>query len=572
MAHEDPATASYSPAGPRPLGARATHSGSAPSYSGSRARSQSVDDTNQGSIDSPAGGGGGWSRKRRWLTTLITPIAVLVMAVGGHRAWTWQAERKLGALVDELRRKGEPVSMAEITPKVARQDNAAFDIRAASEGLPNDSELWQQFFGLGPLSLPLTQQELHVLRPVIAENQDAFALIRTAMTKPGIDWAATISLASTQPAGASSPPWGGRSYGFFRTRSLAQLLYAATLLAEQDGDQSAALAHVEEMLFLARASASRPMIRSQLAGLRFYDVSLLALGEILPDVAQRSQDAAAPADGADGDRHIKHAPAARVSAIVAGLLDERDARDAILRCLRSERARCIEALLSPASEAGNLPSAFAGATENSPWSEPLPLPWPGGTWERMLSRPVYLSRAQQGIERLNLAIAAFDAADLNEFMQAFAENPAPRVDSRGDAVDEDGDNGYTRSLTTAVQGAARIYYAGLAHRRTTAVALAIAQYHAEHGDWPPADMARMFPRFLPEMPADPLSSAGEHIIYLPDRGGRPRVYSVGEDGIDDAGQPAPNIISRPEDYRSTDWVVDLVRQPRRIWTAWPGRG
>jgi hypothetical protein len=269
---------------------------------------------------------------------------------------------------------------------------------------------------------------------------------------------------------------------------------------------------------------------------------------------------------------MKHAPAERVSAIVAGLLDERDARDAILRCLRAERARCIEALLSPSSEAGSMPSAFAGATENTPWNEPLPLPWPGGTWERMLSRPVYLSRAQQGIERLNLAIAAFDAADLNEFLQAFPENPPPRVDARGDAIDEDGDNGYTRSLTTAVQGAARIYYAGLAHRRTTAVALAVAQYHAEHGAWPPADMAPMFPTFLPKMPTDPLSSAGERIIYLQDANRRPRVYSVGEDGIDDGGQPAPNIISRPEDYRSTDWVVDLVRQPRRIWPAWPGRG
>jgi hypothetical protein len=515
-------------------------------------------------------GVGGWSRKRRWLTTLITPIAVLVMAVGGHRAWTWQAERKLGALVDELRRNGEPVSLAEITPKVAKQDNAAFDIRAASEGLPNDTELWQKFFGLAPLSLPLTPEELQVLRPVIAQNQDAITLVRTAMTKPGIDWAATMSLASTQPAGPPTP-WGGRSYGFFRSRGLAQLLYAAALLAEQDGDESTALAHVEEMLFLARASASRPMIRSQLTGLRFYDLALFALGEMLPDMALRPGQGDSPAE-AVRRRQMKHAPAERVSAIVAGLLDEHDARDAVLRCLRAERARCIEALLSSSSEAGNLPSAFAGATENTPWNEPLPLPWPGGTWERMISRPVYLGRAQQGIERLNLAIAAFDAADLNEFLQAFPENPPPRVDSRGDAIDEDGDNGYTRSLTTAVQGAARIYYAGLAHRRTTAVALAIAQYHAEHGAWPPADMAPMFPKFLPKMPTDPLASTGERIVYLSDGDGRPRVYSVGEDGIDDGGQPAPNIISRPEDYRSTDWVVDLVRQPRRIWPAWPGRG
>jgi hypothetical protein len=570
MSHDDPATARYSPAGPRPpLGARATPPGAAPSHSRSDSQSHAANDSGNGSIDSPINGVGGWSRKRRWLTTLITPIVVLVMAVGGHRAWTWQAERKLGALVDELRSKGEPVSMAEITPKVAKQDNAAFDIRAASEGLPNDSELWQQFYGLGPLSLPLTREEIQVLRPVVSQNQDAIALVRTAMTKPGIDWNATLSMPSTQPAPPSTP-WGGRSYGFFRTRGLAQLLYSAALLAEQDGDESAALAHVEEMLFLARASASRPMIRSQLTGLRFHDLALLALAEMLPDMAQRPRQGDSPAEAVRRGQ-MKHAPAERVSAVVAGLLDERDARESILRCLRAERARCIEALLSPSSEAGNTPSAFAGATENTPWSEPLPLPWPGGSWERMISRPVYLNRAHQGIERLNQAIAAVDAADLNEFLQAFPENPPPRVDTHGDAIDEDGDNGYTRSLTTAVQGAARIHYAGLAHRRTTAVALAIAQYHAEHGSWPPADMAPMYPKYLAKMPADPLSSAGERIVYQTDRD-RPRVYSVGEDGIDDGGQPAPNIISRPEDFRSTDWVVDLVRQPRRVWPSWPGRG
>jgi hypothetical protein len=126
-------------------------------------------------------------------------------------------------------------------------------------------------------------------------------------------------------------------------------------------------------------------------------------------------------------------------------------------------------------------------------------------------------------------------------------------------------------LTSAIQTAARVHYSGLAHRRATAVALAVALYHADHGAWPPADLAPLFPQYLAKMPADPLASAGERLVYLPDPQ-RPRVYSVGDDGIDDGGTPAPNVVSRPEDYRSTDWVVDFVRQPRRIYTGWPGRG
>src|SRR5688572_3700951 len=56
------------------------------------------------------------SRKRRLIGALITPTMLLVAVVGGHRTWTWQAERKLDRCLDELRRKGEPVSLAEIFP------------------------------------------------------------------------------------------------------------------------------------------------------------------------------------------------------------------------------------------------------------------------------------------------------------------------------------------------------------------------------------------------------------------------------------------------------------------------
>src|SRR4051794_26918944 len=102
MSHDDPATARYSPSAPRPRGERTAQS---PMSGPSRSEPfRSANDSSHGSIDSPLNGSaaGGWSRKRRWLTTLITPVVVVVMAVGGHRAWTWQAERKLGALVDEL--------------------------------------------------------------------------------------------------------------------------------------------------------------------------------------------------------------------------------------------------------------------------------------------------------------------------------------------------------------------------------------------------------------------------------------------------------------------------------------
>ena len=99
--------------------------------------------------------------------------------------------------------------------------------------------------------------------------------------------------------------------------------------------------------------------------------------------------------------------------------------------------------------------------------------------------------------------------------------------------------------------------------RTSATALALSLYRSTHqGNLPAGDLKGVTPAYLPNgVPADPLSTSGEKLVYVADPT-RPRVYSVGEDGIDDGGWPAQPYASRPEELRLTDWVVDLTRQPR----------
>jgi hypothetical protein len=304
--------------------------------------------------------------------------------------------------------------------------------------------------------------------------------------------------------------------------------------------------------------------------MRMYDIALAALDEILPDL----NVAEATADSETAARTRKPVTTKQVHELVARLLDETDTRGGMIRCLRAERARSLDALRgdSSAMPASSSSSNAPGGGDWSPWSEPLPLPWPGSSFERVLSRPVFLGRAQQGLERLNLAIRSFEAPDLCAFLQAFPENPPPRLDGNGEPLDEDGDNGYTRLLTSTVQQAARMHYVAIARRRTTATALALSLFRATHaGNLPAADLKGIVPAYLPTgMPGDPLSTSGEKLVYVADPM-RPRVYSVGEDGIDDGGWPAEPFASRPEDLRLTDWVVDLNRQPRHPPPTTPRR-
>lgn len=478
---------------------------------------------------------------------LVTPAFLIIAALGGHGAWTWQAEHKVERLVNGLRGKGEPVSLADFCPSepVPDRHNAAVALRDAGELVDVGNDAWQAMFSLTSLELPLSGRELSVIRPAVKSNLPAITAVRAAMNKPVTDWAGVTPGTGNR---GSLPPWGGRSAGLFRHRSLGQLLFVAALLAHQDADEVAALDHVDELLFYARATSKRPTARAQIAAQYLYDLAFTALDQIAPEFAIGDEPGAVTSDD--------------VRRLLAELLNERQTRNAMVAALRAERARHIEALLPSAAAATLTTPALVSEDggRSSPWADPLPLPPARSTLMQYLARPLALSNGQQAIERLGLAVESFDAPDLREFIACFPDDPPIRFDAAGEPVEE-ADSGYTRLLTSAIQQVGRGHYASLTRRRTTTLALAVCLYRAEHGQWPPADLAPLVPAYLPQIPADPFSTLGEPLIYVPDPQ-RPRIYSVGEDGIDDGGMPPDRFIARSDDSRSTDWVVDLVPQPR----------
>jgi hypothetical protein len=87
-----------------------------------------------------------------------------------------------------------------------------------------------------------------------------------------------------------------------------------------------------------------------------------------------------------------------------------------------------------------------------------------------------------------------------------------------------------------------------AERRMTAVNLAAHLFRADRGRWPEA-LDELVPKYLPEIPRDPLAADDRALGYvlakgaLPDGGDRPVVYSVGRDGID---QTQGNVAALPK--------------------------
>lgn len=92
-----------------------------------------------------------------------------------------------------------------------------------------------------------------------------------------------------------------------------------------------------------------------------------------------------------------------------------------------------------------------------------------------------------------------------------------------------------RSLQRAAARHKRI----IAHERLLTAELALRCYQSEQGR-APTGLEQLVPRYLQRVPSDPFSA--RPVIYRP-QGTNWLLYSVGEDGVDDGGQPVGRPVS-----------------------------
>jgi hypothetical protein len=94
------------------------------------------------------------------------------------------------------------------------------------------------------------------------------------------------------------------------------------------------------------------------------------------------------------------------------------------------------------------------------------------------------------------------------------------------------------------------------HRRAAAVSVALRLYERDHASRPDT-LDALVPDYLPAIPVDPLDPAGGPIRYIPDAE-HPRVYSVGDNGVDD-GCPATSMYdSRAHNFVDLAFSLDPI--------------
>jgi hypothetical protein len=120
------------------------------------------------------------------------------------------------------------------------------------------------------------------------------------------------------------------------------------------------------------------------------------------------------------------------------------------------------------------------------------------------------------------------------------------------------------SLSSAVLKTLRIETA----RRVVVTAIALKRFQLKHGK-SPETLNEMVPEFSPAVPVDPYD--GKPLRYHPNADGMYLLYSVGEDGKDDGGDPSlqggvvyPSFNFYWQNARSRDWVWPQPATPAEI--------
>lgn len=95
-----------------------------------------------------------------------------------------------------------------------------------------------------------------------------------------------------------------------------------------------------------------------------------------------------------------------------------------------------------------------------------------------------------------------------------------------------------------------------ASKRIVVTAIALKRYQLKHGNYP-AELSGLTPEFLPSVPFDPVD--GNPLRYRPNSDGTFLLYSIGDDGVDDGGDPtAPAGATSTSFYWQNNHVRDWV--------------
>ncbi|MGA2496201.1 MAG: hypothetical protein ABSH20_00580 [Tepidisphaeraceae bacterium] len=419
---------------------------------------------------------------------------LLALMLGVRLAWGWYAGHRLAAALDEIRRRGEPASLADVVyPPLPDAQNAAAEHQRAAAALsttvesPTNSNL--DYFDYLPYPPKWTQ----LAEASEKANTKAFAILR--QSRP---------LTSAQYRRSLTSLWAANFTYINRVKELTNVVSDGAIYSHLQGDDTEALERLFDVMHVASSFRQDDLLISQLVVIGIDSKTCTSVQLMAPGLRLDSRASTRP-----NTRQ-------QVCRLIDQLLDEQGMGPQLRRAVVIERIAWLDFLNSRSS--GNWaikPLADMHAVRLLPDYD-LTI-----QATQCTSHPEALAILKRGRwEKPQATCDLFGASRVHEI---------PRYSRWYDLI--------TSNLTPYFER----YFRNLGERRATAVVLACQLYRADHGRWPNA-LAQLMPEYLPAVPADPFHADSRSIGYtvfkgeLPGGQDRPLVYF-------DAGQSDDVVIA-----------------------------
>ena len=464
-------------------------------------------------------------RERHWGRRI--GIAFLVILLGLLLTYAVWARRSTRGYVDQLaayRAAGEPTSLEELIAwpaLVTPGENAVPALRAAASSIDEKTEAAQQvFLSTYEWMPPLNDEEVAAIDALVKENAPALEALERAARLSGVEW----------DLGFTTPMMNHVVPHLTAQRSLASLVRWKMLLEHHRGNDAEALRCAQRLLFISRALDHQPTLVSHLVAIGINAMAAQGATQVAPELRIAGQGDAGSAGAATPEE---------VRALIGQFLDERALAEGQRRSWVGERVTQIDSVNALADgRAGGTPANAATRAKL-----PFVRPYFYDNGRVMTAYTTALMRATES------------SADVASFRQKLPDQSAIKASPR-----------YMLAsiLVPSLERAGEQHYRLLADRRMAATVLACRLFAAGHDGRLPRTLEELVPDYLPSVPIDPLAAGGKPLGYVgpekdPDR---PRVYSVGPNGVDQGGAEADPKAPRRQQEAMRDEVRHLKRQPR----------
>lgn len=474
--------------------------------------------------DVPRPRGPRWGRR-----VFLFALLLVLLVTGGYWVWSNNSERRLTALLAQLRSEGEPVAPGDLfrQPISADQD-AVPELRAAALAIDRMSADWKKFNDDVSFEEGLSPEHRELIKRIAGKESDVFALVRSARGKPDADWQLQFN----------SPLISVQLPDLNQMRDVGRIEQVAVYDRFLDGDHAEAVEHVRDTLGVGRAVNRQPFLVSHLVAAGINGLALQEVERLGPQL-----EVARPGGKANV---AKPATPEQVRALIKDLLDETRVSEGFSDAMRGERVAQVDTGIAVAERRLSLAmlTGMAGGGGGGGGFNPLGLVPKGLLYDDARIMADFTTKLQR-------------AAEQSPDYPTFKKNEPPMPPEVGGASPF---HVLIRVMMPSFDRAVQRHFQARADRRMAATVLAIRLYQADHDGQLPAKLEDLVPNYLPAVPVDPMA-AGRPIRYVRDND-RPRVYSAGENGTDEGGSDKPTVTRKVVTrWDREDAIYDLKPKP-----------